>query len=459
MRKRLIRPDVDMTTGPLFTNIWRYTLPIMLANVLQMLYSTVDMMIVGRFCGSLTVAAIGATAALSGLLTSLFIGLSIGVGVVVAHGLGAGRRREVRHAVHTAIPVAVLCGGVLTVGGLLLTPAMLRLTDTPTDIFAMSSVYLRIIFAGMIPNMVFNFGAAVQRAAGDSKRPMYYLAASGLLHILLDLLFVGVLPWGVAGVAVSTVLSQALSMVLVLVALCRREDACRLEWCRLRVRKKPLLQIVRIGLPTGIQTCMNSFANVLLQSSVNSFGAAAISGNSAGSTIDAFAYTLMNAFTATAMNFTSQNMGAAQYDRVRRVLRICLGCAVPIGILSGVILVLAGEPLLTWYIPDSPEAVAIGVRRLYYIGLGYFLAGIQDVLSSIIRGMGRSVSPMIISILGVCGLRVVWTYWIFPLWRTMDSLYISYLVSWALISVALLVVYRKVMGGYFRSSQRIEQTA
>ena len=432
---------IDMCNGPLLGNIIRYTIPLMLTGVLQLLFNAADLVVVGQFCGSNSVAAVGATSSLVHLIVNLFMGVSIGAGVTVAHTVGAGRQEDIRRTVHTAIPLALILGVMVTVLGIFLAPPLLRMMDTPADVIGLSTVYVRIYFAGMIPFMLYNFGAAILRATGDSKSPLYFLTVAGVLNVGLNVIFVTALHMDVAGVALATTISQAVSAVLVLWALRRRTDACRLEWRHLRIHRQPLLQMLRMGIPTGLQSSMFSLSNVLIQSSINSFGEAAVAGNAAAGNLEGFVYMAMNAFSQSAMNFTGQNMGAGNYKRMRRVLTTCLVSVTVSGLVLGVVTYIFGETLLGLYITDSPDALAFGMTRLLYICVPYFLCGLQEVSTNALRGMGSSLPPTIISVVCVCVIRVVWIYTIFAYLHTLPSLYLSYAVTWILVLVAALILY------------------
>lgn len=424
--------SADMCEGPLFGKIIRYTIPIILTGILQLLFNAADLIVVGRFCGSVSVAAVGATGAIINLIINLFIGLSIGAGVAVAHGLGAGKDEEVSRTVHTAIPTAFFSGLVLTVIGILGTRQFLTIMGTPDDVIGLSTLYMRIYFCGILGSMLYNFGAAILRAAGETKGPLYYLTIAGVVNVVLNLIFVVIFHMDVAGVALATAISQALSAVLVLLALARRTDACRLVFSKLHIYKKPLLQIVRIGLPAGIQGSLFSISNVLIQSSVNSFGSVVMSGNAAAGNIEGFVYITMNSFQQSAVNFTGQNFGAKKYQRISRIMGICLLCVGCTGLVVGSLAYAFARPLLSIYITDSTEAIGYGILRMTYVCLPYFLCGLMDVMTGILRGMGSSVATMIITILGICGFRIGWLYTIFqiPEYHTLASLYISYPISW-----------------------------
>ncbi len=433
--------EIDMCHGPLLSGIIRYTIPIILTGVLQLLFNAADLVVVGRLCGSVYVGAVGATSALIHLFVNFFIGLSIGAGVAVAQAAGARQEEEVHRAVHTALPIAVACGALLTVLGVVFAPIFLRLMGTPADVLSLSSVYMRIYFCGMIPSLIYNFGAAILRAVGDTRGPLLYLSASGVLNVLLNVFFLLVCGMNVDGVALATALSQLLSALLVVRALRRRQDACRLQWGALRVRKRPLLLMLRIGLPAAIQSSLFSISNVLIQSSINSFGAVAITANAAAGNIEGFVYQAMYSFNQTSMNMTGQNIGARNLPRVRRILHTCLLCVTVTGVGLGILAYLFAEPLLGIYITDSSETIAIGVERIMVTLLSYFLCGSMDVTSGVIRGMGYSLAPMCASILGICVFRVVWILTFFQSHHTLLMLYISYPISWAVTLIAEYIMF------------------
>ncbi len=434
-----------MTEGPLLKNIITYTIPIILTSLLQLLFNAADLVVVGRFGadGKLSVAAVGATGALTNLIVNLFMGLSIGAGVTVAHALGAHEDENVHHTVHTAIPTALVSGVILTVVGVLGSRYMLTLMGTPDTVLPLSTVYMRIYFAGIIFIMVYNFCASILRAAGDTKSPLIFLFIAGVINVALNLFFVLKLEMDVAGVALATTISQGVSAVLVIIALMRRNDACRLNLREMRFYKQPFIKIARLGLPAGIQSSLFSISNVIIQSSVNSFGDIFMSGSAAASNIEGFVYVCLNAFHQTAVNFTGQNSGAHKLDRVKKTLIYCLICVTVVGIVTGVTAYSFGETLLGIYITDSEEAIEYGMIRLSYICLPYFLCGLMDVTTGALRGLGESVGPMLISVLGVCGMRIVWIYTIFaqPRFHTPQCLFLSYIISWVLTFVIQFVFF------------------
>ena len=448
----------SMLQGPLFMNIITYTIPIILTSLLQLLFNAADMVIVGRFCGSISVAAVGATGYITNLVVNLFIGLSIGAGVSMAHAIG-GRDGEAMHrTVHTALPLALVSGIILTVVGVAFSETFLIWMGTPEDVLPLSTIYMRIYFCGMTFNMVYNFCAAILRAAGDTKGPLIYLTVAGIVNVVLNVFFVTVCHMNVAGVALATAISQGVSAVLVVSALMRRSDSCRLQLKKVRFYKAQLTKMISKGLPAGLQSSMFSMSNVVIQSSINSFGDVFMSGNAAASNIEGFAYVTMNAFHQTALNFTGQNVGAGNYKRVSRIAGICLGSVAVVGFTVGGLMYLFAPQLLSIYITDSPQAIVYGVDRMAYLVIPYFLLGLQDVTTGVLRGMGTSLAPMLISVLGICGLRIAWVSTVFQLeqFHTPGWLFVSYPISWAVTFAAQLVLYLIVYRKYVRKCQEQE---
>jgi putative MATE family efflux protein len=439
----------DMLTGPLFPGIVSYTIPIILTGLLQLLFNAVDLVVVGTK-GEIYLSAVGATGAITNLVVNLFIGLSVGGGVTMAHAMGSRDQEAIHRTVHTVLPTAFIGGVVLMVLGIALSETLLRWMDTPESVLPYATLYMRIYFGGMAFNMVYNFGAALLRAAGDTRGPLLYLTIAGVCNVVMNLFFVLVFDMTVDGVALATIISQGISAFLVIRALMHRTDAVRLQLKKLRIYKAQILKIVRLGLPAGIQGSLFSLSNVMIQSSVNSFGEIFMAGNTAASSIEGFVYVTMNAFHQTALNFTGQNLGAGQYKRMRKVLWICLSCVMVAGMAVGGGAYLLREPLLRIYIVDSPnaaQAIAAGAERMMYICLPYFILGMMDVTTGVLRGLGSSFAPMIISVLGVCGFRIGWIYTVFAADPTPGTLFISYPVSWAITFacqlMAFILIYRR----------------
>ena len=439
----------NMLEGPLLGNIITYTIPIIFTGFLQLLFNAADLIIVGRYCGELSVAAVGNCGSISMLIVNLFIGLSVGTSVTVAHAIGAGSKEQISHTVHTAVPTALVSGIVVALIGIFGSKTFLTMMGTPDTVLPLSSVYMKFYFMGMPFIMVYNFCASILRATGDTKTPLILLALAGVINVGLNVIFVTQFDLNVAGVALATTISQGVAAVLVVRTLMKREDSCKLILSKMHFYKPQLLKIARIGLPSGIQGALFSISNVIIQSSINSFGDIVMSGNAAAANIDGFLYVILNAFHQTALNFIGQNAGAKQYDRVKRVLRICLTCVCITGICVSTAAYLAGPTLLSFYIPNAPEAIQWGMVRLTFLCIPYFLCGMMDVSTGALRGLGASLVPMIISVMGVCGLRIGWIYTVFqmPQFHTPHCLYASYAFSWTVTFLcqmaAFILIYRK----------------
>lgn len=435
--------EIDMCNGPLFPKILAFSIPLMLSGILQLLFNAADMIVVGRFAGNTALAAVGANAALINLLTNLFIGFSVGANVLVAQYYGAGKERDMSETVHSAIVLSLLCGGILLVLGILAAPQILILMGTPEDVLGQAVLYIRIYFAGIPVLLLYNFGSSILRAVGDTKRPLYYLMAAGVINVVLNLIFVIGCGLGVAGVALATVISQCISALLVLRCMMHMEGGCRVELAKLRINRGKMLQIMRIGFPAGLQGTVFSLSNVLIQSSVNSFGSVAVAGNTAGQNIEGFIYMAMNTFHQTALSFSSQNFGAGNYKRIGRVFLECLGLVTFVGLSLGGLAYLFGSQLLGIYSSD-PQVIEVGLLRMSVICTMYCLCGIMDVSVGELRGIGCSVLPMVVSVLGVCAFRVFWIFTIFQQYRSLWTLYISYPVSWVLTAAVNMVCFMLV---------------
>ena len=448
------RYQKSMLQGPLLPNIITYSIPIILTSLLQLLFNAADLVVVGRFCGSISVAAVGATGSITALIVNLFIGLSVGAGVSTAHAIGGKNEEETHRIIHTALPTALVGGVVLTVVGVIFSEVFLRWMGTPENVLPLSTLYMQIYFSGMAFSMVYNFCASILRAAGDTKSPLIFLAIAGVINVGLNVIFVTVFHMNVAGVALATIVSQGVSAVLVVRALMRRTDACKLQFKKLRFYKKQLAKIISLGLPAGIQSSMFAISNVVIQSSINSFGDVFMSGNASASNLEGFVMVAMDAFNQAALNFTGQNVGAGQYKRVRKILLTCLACTTVVGLAGGLTVFAFGRQLLGIYITDSAEAIEYGILHLSYVCAPYFILGMTNVVSGALRGLGASVSPMLISVLGICGVRILWIYTIFqvPQYHTPGCLFFSYPLSWVITLVAQMVlftvIYRKRLEAY-----------
>ena len=420
--------EMDMCNGPVLKKILIFSIPLMLSGVLQLLFNAADIIVVGRFAGSQSLAAVGSTTALINRLINIFIGLSVGANVVVARAYGGRRDKDVSEAVHTAIAVSIVSGVILIVMGFVFSRLMLELMGTPDDVIDKAVLYMRIYFAGMPVVMLYNFGSAILRAVGDTRRPLYFLSIAGAVNIVLNLFFVIVMHMDVAGVALATVISQCISSGLVLRCLAKSEGGLKLELSKLKIHRKKMLQIFKIGLPAGMQGAIFSVSNVLIQSSVNSFGSIAMAGNAASANIEGFVYNAMNAVYQTNLSFTSQNIGGKKYTRVNKILFTCLGTVTAVGMILGFGAYAIGEELLRIYSTD-PEVIRYGMLRMSIIATTYFTCGWMDTLVGSLRGIGYSVLPMIVSLTGACGLRILWIFTIFAQQKTLTSHYISNPVS------------------------------
>lgn len=430
--------EMDMCNGPLLSKILIFALPLMASGVLQLLFNAADIIVVGQFSGSQALAAVGSTSALVNLFTNVFIGFSIGTNVLVAQLFAAKDDKNVFEIVHTSILLAFIGGIFLILVVIPFAPVILAWMGTPDDVLSQAALYIRILFVGMPMMLVYNFGAAILRAIGDTRRPLYYLAFSGVINVVLNLIFVIVFHMGVAGVALATIISQTISALLVCKCLMQSDGMYRLDIKSLHINKGKMMAIVRIGLPAGLQGAVFSISNVLIQSSVNSFGSVAMAGNTAGNNIEGFVYTAMNALYQTALSFTSQNLGGGKYERIRKVAVQCLILVTLIGAVFGNLAIYFGDTLLGFYSSD-PEVIAFGLRRLTIMCRVYFLCGLMDVTVGVLRGLGAAMSPMIISLTGACGLRVLWIFTVFQWHRSLETLYISYPITWTITWLAQLI--------------------
>lgn len=433
---------MDMTEGPILKKLLIYTLPVMATGVLQFFYNAADTAVVGKFAedSETALAAVGSTGSISTLITGLFIGLSVGAGVSVSHALGSGRKEQVRDIVHTSVTLSLILGVIIMLFGFFAARPLLELMGVPDNVIDQAALYMKTVFLGMPAQMAYNYGAAILNARGDTKHPFYFLLSAGMVNIALNLLLVAVFHLGVLGVALATITSQYLSAFLVLRLLCRMTDSFHLNITKLYIRRDKLLKILKIGIPAGIQGCLFSVSNVLIQSSFNSFGSATMAANTVASNIDGFIYVAMNSFYHAALAFTGQNAGALKFDRIKKICAECTALVSAFGIIIGSLCYVFGPQLLSIYgvtgDPAVDEAMRVGMTRLFLLGLPYFLCGIMEVLSGTLRGLGASFVSMIVSLIGSCALRVIWIYTVFALNRTVEVLYLSYSITWALTSLA-----------------------
>ena len=446
------RNEMDMTTGPLMKKLVAYAVPVVITGILQLLFNAADVIIVGRYAGRTALAAVGSTTSLINLIVNLFMMTSIGVNVAVARYYGAHEPMEVSKTVTTAMTMSVIIGLFVGIFGIVASRPMLVLMESPADVLDQAALYLRIYFMGIPAFMVYNFGAAVLRAVGDTQRPMKFLTIAGIINVILNLITVVGFKMGVAGVAIATAVSQYVSAAFIVMSLVTTESCLHLEVKELRIYKDKLAEILRIGLPAGLQSLLFSITNVMIQASVNTFGSTIMAGSSAASNIDGFIYTAMNAVTQTAMAFTGQNMGARKYERIGRILGRCILLVTLVGGIMGALCSLFRNGLINIYANGDPEVIYWGAQRMLIVALPYFIFGISDTIVGVVRGMGNSTLPMIISIFGVCAFRVLWLYTAFAVEPTFAVLMLGYPVSWIVTllgqGLCYLLTKKKIIARY-----------
>lgn len=432
--------EIDMCNGPIVGKLLVFAFPLMCSSVLQLLFNAADTIVVGRFAGPDSLAAVGSTASLIQLITNMFVGLSVGANAVAARYHGHGMKEEVNKTVHTAISMSIICGIILTFASIPLARIFLEMMSSPENVIGLSTTYLRIYFLGMPAMMLYNFGSAMLRALGDTKRPLYILAFSGVINIIMNLFFVIVIRMDVAGVACATIISQYISAILILLVLAKEKGELHLDIKKIRCDKKVLGKIMAIGFPAGLQGTIFSISNVVIQSSVNSFGSVVMAGSAAAASLEGFMYVAMNAFHHTAITFNSQNLGARNYDRIDKITFSCVGLVACIGVVLSVIFVGFGPELLAIYTNDS-ASIQAGMDRMKMVAAFYTLCGLMDVMPGCLRGMSFSIMPMIVSLLGACAFRLVWVWTIFPYHHTTSNLYLSYPVSWIITFAVHIICY------------------
>ncbi len=439
--------EIDMCNGTIMDKLISFALPLMISGMLQLMFNAVDIIVVGRFTGSQALAAVGSTTALICTFTNLFIGVSLGANVLAARFYASGKTKEMSETVHTAILLALISGIAMSIIGILCARESLVLIATPDDIIGQAALYLRIYFLGMPFFMLYNYGAAILRAVGDTKRPLMYLIAAGTANAVLDLILVIIFKMGVAGVAIGTITSQFISCVLVIRCLCKTDAIYKLYISKLRIKKYYLIQILKVGLPAGIQSTVINFSNVLLQSSVNSFGEIAMAGYTAANNILGFLYVSVNSVTQACMSFTSQNYGVRKFKRMDKVLVDCAILSIIVSVVIGGGSYLLGHQILGIYTKQE-DVIQCGMEILSISTILYFLCGLMDMIPGSMRGVGYSAVPMLLSIIGTVGTRLVWIYGIFPEHRSLYVLFMSYPVSWGLTivmqAICLVFVRRKI---------------
>ncbi len=455
MQKKLKKDyTIDMCNGPILKKMLVFSIPLMCSSVLQLLFNAADIVVVGNFAGDNSLAAVGSNTALIGLLTNLFVGLSIGANVLAAKYYGAKDEKNLAEAVNTSILLSIISGIILTIIGLAGARRILIWMQTPDEVLDLAATYLRICFLGMVPTMVYNFGSAILRSVGDTKRPLYYLFGAGIVNVILNLFLVVALKLDVAGVAIATVISQCISAGLIIRCLRHEEGGIHLDIHRLHLDKKIFVEILEIGLPAGFQGILFSLSNVIIQSSVNSFGATIMAGNSAAANVEQFVYFAMNAFYQSTISFTSQNYGAKNYHRIKKILLTGQFCVITVGIVFGNLVVLFGRPLLELY-TSSEEVIQAGMVRFGIVARTYALCGIMDVMVGALRGIGYSVMPMIVSLMGACVFRLVWIATIFHMDRfhSVQVVYDSYPISWIVTNIVHIICFMWAMKKIMREHE------
>lgn len=434
--------EIDMTTGSILKKMIAFAFPLMCSSILQLLFNAADTVVVGKFAGDNSLAAVGSNGSLINLMTNLFMGLSIGTNVLVGKSVGANDKEHTEKLVHTSMAISIAGGFFLMIFGIIFARRILILMDSPAEVLPLATLYLKIYFIGLPSMMIYNFGSAILRAVGDTKRPLYYLTVAGVINVVFNLLFVIQFKMDVAGVALATVISQTISAIFIVLCLMKQDSYIKLYLRNLKIDTDSLKRIVRVGIPAGIQGCLFSFSNVIIQSSINGFGATVVAGSSAAQNIEGFTYVSMNAFHQATITFTSQNVGAGRYDRIGKILSRGLICVTVTGISIGYLEILFGHQLLDIYTNNS-AVIEKGFERLLIMSGTHFLCGFMDVLVGSIRGMGYSVLPMIVSLIGACGLRILWlkTFFLMDAFHSTRFIYITYPISWLLTIIAHIICY------------------
>ncbi len=432
--------EIDMSKGSIVKNMLLYTLPLALSGILQLIYNAADVVIVGRFAGGNSLAAVGSTSSLINFIINVFVGLSIGVNVTMSRAIGAKDRRDMEEVSHTAVAMGFFSGLIVMAIGIVFSRMMLKIMDSPKEVIDLSTLYLRIYFLGAPGLMLYNFGSGILRAMGDTRRPLYFLTVSGVINVALNLLFVIKFKMDVAGVALATIISQYISAFCTIG--CLKGSQGLLEIRKLKIHKKAFLNITRTGLPAGIQGICFSFSNIIIQTSINSFGAVAMAGSAAAGNIEGFVYIAMNAFHHGIITYNGQNIGSGNFGRIKKGLPITMGLVTVVGAVLSAVVMLLAMPLLGMYSTDI-EVINYGLLRMKYIITGYFICGTMEVAAGALRGIGYSIEPMVISLLGACVFRIIWICTVFKIVPTMECLYLSYLISWIITTLAHLMLYKR----------------
>jgi len=441
--------EMDMCAGALLPKLLLFAIPLMLSGILQLLFNAADMVVIGQYSTTNALAAIGATSSLINFYVNIIMGISVGSNVIVARYYGGQKKEEVHDAVHTSILICLILGFVVGILAILTARSILAFMDTPEDVMDLALLYIRIYFAGLPGIMLYNFGSAILRAIGDTKRPLFFLVISGIINVVLNLFFVIKLHMSVDGVALATIISQTFAALMVLRCLMKCDGSYQLRLGDLRINRRILFKILQIGLPAGIQGMIFSVSNLLIQSSVNFFGPIAMAGNTTCSNIENFVYTSMNSVYQTALSFTSQNIGGGKYSRINKIMVSCLMIVTMIGLIMGNLINVFGTELLGLYTLKT-DVIAFGLKRMQIICTTYFLCGLMDVLVGVIRGLGYGILPMIVSLIGACGLRILWIFTIFQDYHKLEVLYCSYPVTWLITALAHLICFLIIRRKYPR---------
>lgn len=452
--------EIDMCSGPILPKLLQLTLPLMLSSVLQLFFNAADIIVVGNFAGDNSLAAVGSTTALVNLMTNLFLGLSTSANVLTSMFMGAGKNERVNKTIHTSIYLSIVSGLIMTVIGVVFADKLLILMKAPTETLHLSTLYLRIYFAGMIAMMIYDFGSSILRSKGDTKRPLYFLAFAGVINIILNLIFVILFKMDVAGVALATVISQCISAFLIIRCLMKESEPFKFEFKKLKLDTKIAVRILKIGIPAGFQGVVFSLSNVVIQSSINSFGPIVMAGSAAAASIEGFIWVSMNSFSQGALTFTSQNIGAKKYSRINKIAIITCACSAVTGLILGNLAYLFGTPLLSIY-DSRPKVIDAGLIRMGLVCCFYCTCGLMDCIVGNIRGMGYAVTPTIVSLIGACGLRIIWIFTIFRITEFHNEfvLFLSYPVTWVITFLAHLICYYFMRKHFPKEDAVIEKNA
>ncbi len=436
------KTKADMCQGPLWGSIFKFAFPIMLAGLIQSLYNAADTIIVGRFAGQEALAGVGTSAALTAMMLNLFLGLTSGVTVLLGNAIGANDTKNIHKIVHTSISLCIIGGLFISLVGILFAEPLLRMTGVPEEVMPQATIYMKIIFMDKIPMLIYNIGAAILRAKGETKQPLYIVSVSGIVNVGLNLLFVVGLHMQAEGVAIATVIAQIINAVAILIILCKSRDDTRLIFKKLKIYKRQALDVLKIGLPAGIQSATFSFSTVIIQSGINSFGAAAIAGSAAANNITNFYDIVFNAMFTTPMVYVSHNMGAKNYDRIGKIVRVCLSYVCIFWFLLALLSYFGRNTFIGFYTPGDAEAIRYGATVLLISGVTFGLCGLMNVMGGTIRGMGHSFKSMIVTLGGVCGIRILWVLTVFKAAPTIETLFISYPLSWLGTFLVHCIIFR-----------------